>query len=239
MDLEQGAMVEPVAVAVQITKVGQVRANQTVVVFGCGPIGLLTQTVCRAYGAKKVIGVDISRSRLDFAKEFSADEVFLPPPKPAEVSDEMEWSGEVAQLIKHQFGLGEGPDVVLECTGAAPCIQTGVHVTKKGGMYVQAGMGKEVRSHFSLSERFRINGDVQNVVFPITTACIRDLTIRGSIRYTAGCYATAVDMIASGKINVKRLITDRFQFEDAQKAFDLIKQGKESTIKVIIHGVRN
>jgi D-xylulose reductase len=75
------------------------------------------------------------------------------------------------------------------------------------------------------------------VVFPITTACIRDLHIRGSIRYTVGCYPTAVDLISSGKIDVKRLITDRFKFEKAEEAFELVRQGKESVIKVIIEGV--
>jgi D-xylulose reductase len=75
------------------------------------------------------------------------------------------------------------------------------------------------------------------VVFPITTACIRALTIKGSIRYTFGCYPQAVDLIASGKIDVKRLITNRFKFEEAEKAFELVKAGKESVIKVIIEGV--
>jgi D-xylulose reductase len=63
------------------------------------------------------------------------------------------------------------------------------------------------------------------------------LHIRGSIRYTAGCYPTAVDLIASGKIDVKRLITNRFKFEQAEEAFDLVRQGNESVIKVIVEGV--
>ncbi|KAI9040586.1 NAD(P)-dependent alcohol dehydrogenase [Aspergillus affinis] len=211
MGLEEGAMVEPVAVAVQITKVGNVRPNQTVVVFGCGPIGLLCQAVCRAYAAKKVIGVDISESRLVFANLFAADEVYLPPDRPENTTDESEWSTHVASMMKERFELGEGPDVVIEATGAQSCIQTGVHLVKKGGMG-------------------------QNVVFPITTACIRDLTIRGSIRYTTGCYPTAVDLIASGKIDVKGLITDRFTFEQAEEAFELVRRGEESVIKVMIAG---
>ncbi|OQE18358.1 hypothetical protein PENSTE_c018G03195 [Penicillium steckii] len=218
VNLEEGALVEPVAVAVQITKVGNVSPNQTVVVFGCGPIGLLCQAVSKAYSAKKVIGVDISQSRTEFARTFGADEVFIPPAKPNDM-DETAWSEEVARIMKEKFDLGEGPDVVLEATGAQACIQTGIHLTKKGGTYVQAGMGRE------------------NVIFPITTACIRDLHIRGSIRYTVGCYPTAVDLIASGKIDVKRLITNRFKFEKAEEAFELVRKGEESVIKVVIEGV--
>lgn len=57
LTMEEGALVEPMAVAVQVAKVADLRANQTVVVFGCGPIGLLCQAVAKAYGAKKVIGI--------------------------------------------------------------------------------------------------------------------------------------------------------------------------------------
>ncbi|KAL6817657.1 GroES-like protein [Trichoderma camerunense] len=219
MDMEQGALVEPVACAVQMTKVGNVRANQTIVVFGCGPIGVLCQKVSKVYGAKKVIGVDISQGRLDFAKSYGADGVFLPPQKPATVKTDNEWNEQLAKMIKEKFDLGDGPDVVIEATGAASCIATGVHLTKKGGTYVQAGMGKEV------------------VEFPITVACIRDLTIRGSIRYTTGCYPTAVDLVASGKLDVRPLVTNRFKFEDTKDAFQLVRERHENVIKVLIQGV--
>jgi len=76
-----------------------------------------------------------------------------------------------------------------------------------------------------------------NVEFPIAIACLRNLTIRGSIRYTAGCYPTAVDLVASGRIDVKRLITHRFKFENANDAFALVRRREENVIKVIIEGV--
>lgn len=238
LTMEEGALVEPMAVAVQVAKVANLRANQTVVVFGCGPIGLLCQAVAKAYGAKKVIGIgvskiracdriqpanktDVTQSRLDLAKSFGADGVFLPP-RPSESShDPMAHAEKVAAEIKRQFELGEGADVVLECTGAEPCIQAGIYSAKKGGTYVQTGMGKE------------------NVIFPITTACIRALNIKGSIRYTTGCYPAAINLIATGKIDVKRLVTNRFKFEEAEEAFKLVKAGKSEVFKVIIEGVKD
>ncbi|KAI7371562.1 GroES-like protein, partial [Hortaea werneckii] len=108
MTLEEGAMVEPTAVAVQISKTAEVKANQTIVVFGCGPIGVLCQAVAKAYGAKKVIGVDVVQSRLDFAKSFGADGTYLPP-KPEQGTDPVQHSERVAELIKKEFDLGEGP----------------------------------------------------------------------------------------------------------------------------------
>ncbi|CAJ2503067.1 Uu.00g104610.m01.CDS01 [Anthostomella pinea] len=220
MSAEDGALVEPVAVAVQIATVADLRAGQTVLVFGCGPIGALCQAVAKAYGAKKVIGVDISQARATFAKSFAADDVYVVEPSATSGGDPMDASRAMAEKIVAKYGLEGGADIVLECTGAEPCIQAGVFAAKKGGMFVQAGMGKE------------------NVVFPITTACIRALTIKGSIRYTTGCYPKAVDLVASGKINPGALITHRFKFEQALEAFELVKKGAEDTLKVVIQGVQ-
>lgn len=233
MNFEEGAMVEPTAVAVQICKVAELRANQTVLVFGAGPIGVLCQAVAKAYGAKKVIGVDISEARLKFAESYGADQTFLPPRLEG---DPVAAAEKIAAMIKEKCGLGEGADVVLECTGAEPCIQAGIFAARKGGTYVQAGMGKEVRSSRYLMVCSA--NSYQNVVFPITTACIRALNIKGSIRYTTGVYPAAVDLIASGKIDVKRLITNRFKFEEAEQAFELVKAAKEGVFKVIIEGVQ-
>lgn len=143
MDMEEAALVEPVSVAVQVCKVADLRANQTVVVFGAGPIGVLSQAVAKASGARKVIAIDISQARLDFARAYAADGVFLPP-QAKDGTDPIAHSEAIAASIKEKFELGEGADIVLECTGAESCIQAGINVAKKGGTYVQAGMGKEV-----------------------------------------------------------------------------------------------
>lgn len=150
MTLEDGALCEPVACAVQICRVGQVRGGQKVVVFGCGPIGLLVQSVAKVYGASTVIGIDINEARLAIATDDlkCADGVFAPPAMPEEykgdVDKEMLWNAEVGRRIKEQFNLGEGPDIVIDATGSQSAIQTGVQLCRKGGMYVQAGMGREV-----------------------------------------------------------------------------------------------
>lgn len=54
----------------------------------------------------------------------------------------------MAEHIIEKYGLGDGADIVLECTGAELCIQGGVYAAKKGATYVQAGMGKEVSGPF-------------------------------------------------------------------------------------------
>lgn len=156
--LEDGALCEPVACAVQICRVGQVKGGQIVVVFGCGSIGLLVQSVAKVYGAKMVIGIDVNPQRINMATKVlqSADGVFQPPPIPkdyqGDIDKESEWSAHVAKLIKEEFALGEGPDVVIDATGAQSAIQTGIQLCKKGGLYAQAGMGREVRSNIATTK---------------------------------------------------------------------------------------
>ncbi|KAM0199201.1 hypothetical protein ACHAPA_012309 [Fusarium lateritium] len=219
MNMEEAAMVEPVSVACAIAKTADLRAQQTVVVMGCGPIGILSQAVAKLYGARKVIGVDVVESRLDLAKSYGADATFTPP-RPEAGADPVAHAEKVAQALKEQFGLGDGADVVLECSGAEACVQMGIFAARPGGTFVQAGMGKEV------------------VQFPITAVCTQGLIIKGSIRYLNGCYPAAIDLISSGKIDVKKLVTNRYKFEQAEEAFDLVKQGRQDVFKVMIEGVQ-
>jgi D-xylulose reductase len=219
MSLEEGAMAEPVSVAVAIAKTAELKAHQTVLVMGCGPIGILCQAVARAWGAAKVIGVDVVDSRLALAASYGADGTYKPERKAAGI-DAMEHAEATAADLKEKMGLGDGADVVLECSGAEPCVQLGIYAAKPGGTFVQAGMGKEV------------------VEFPITTVCTQGLTVKGSIRYLAGCYPAAIDLISKGKIDVKPLITHRFPFEQSEEAFGLVHQGRSDVFKVMIAGVQ-
>jgi D-xylulose reductase len=207
MSMEEGALIEPLAVAVHITKQASVRHGDSVIVFGAGPVGLLCCAVARTFGASKVIAVDIQKHRLEFAREFAATATY----ESQRVSPE-----ENARNLISENKLASGADVVLDASGAEPSVQAGIHVLRVGGTYVQGGMGKE------------------EITFPITTACTKELTIKGSFRYGSGDYKLAVELVAEGKIDAKRLISRKVRFEEAEQAFVDVKAGKG--IKVLIGG---
>lgn len=207
VSLEEGALLEPLAVGVHITKQANIQQGDSVVVFGAGPVGLLVAAVARAFGAKKIVAVDINAERLEFAKSFAADTTFIPSKVSAQ---------ENAQKIKDEHDLPIGADVAIDASGAAPSVQTAIHVLRTGGSYVQGGMG----------------GD--EITFPIMAACTKELTIKGSFRYSSGDYETALELVSSGKIDVKKLISRKVGFEEAEKAFEDVRQGK--AIKVLIEG---
>ena len=207
MSLEEGALVEPLAVAVHVTKQANVKHGDSVVVFGAGPVGLLCCAVARALGASKVISVDIQKPRLDFAKDFAATSIY----ESQKVS-----AAENAKNLIDQNDLGVGADVAIDASGAEPSVQTAMQVLRTGGSYVQGGMGRD------------------EITFPILTACTKELTIKGSFRYGSGDYKLAVELIASGQVDAKKLISRKVKFEDAEQAFQDVKAGKG--IKILIEG---
>jgi D-xylulose reductase len=128
MSLEEGALMEPTAVAVHITRQAAIKPGDSVVVFGAGPVGLLCCAVAKAYGATKIVTVDINQERVQFALKYAATHSFVS----AKVSAE-----ENAKNLIKECELGPGADVIIDASGAEPCIQTAIHALRMGGTYVQ------------------------------------------------------------------------------------------------------
>ncbi|CEH18250.1 xylitol dehydrogenase [Ceraceosorus bombacis] len=220
LTLEEASLMEPLGVAVQAAvRQGQVRALQNVIVFGAGPIGLLTGAVAKAYGAKRVILVDIVPSKLEFAKSFCATDTFIPT-RPAEGETAMEAAERNALALKGQMGVdvidADGADLVLECTGAPPCVQMGLFMTRAKGRFVQVGMGSP------------------DVLLPLHRINMKELEVTGSFRYGSGVYRTAIDLVSQGLVDVKRIVTHRYTFDDAIQAFAATAAGKGEDGKTCI-----
>lgn len=128
MSMEEGALIEPTAVAVHITRQAAVKPGDSVVIFGAGPVGLLCCAVAKAYGATKIVTVDINEERLKFALDYAATHSFVSERVSAE---------ENAKNMINKCELGSGADVIIDASGAEPCIQTAIHALRMGGTYVQ------------------------------------------------------------------------------------------------------
>jgi D-xylulose reductase len=128
VSLDEGVLVEPLAVAVHAVRVVNVQPGQSVVVFGSGTIGVLSAAVAKSYGASKVVAVDLLDSKLDFAKRFNSSATFKPG---ITVSAEVN----AARLISENE-LGLGADAAIEASGAESSINTAIHVLRPGGSYV-------------------------------------------------------------------------------------------------------
>lgn len=209
VSLEEGALFEPLAVAVHITRQSNIKHGDSAVIFGAGPVGILCAAVAKSLGASKIVSVDINQERLDFVKKFAA------PITSTYVSQRISAQENAANIIKEN-DLGDGADVAIDASGVEPSIQAAIHVVRKGGSYVQGGMGRD------------------ECTFPIMAACTKELKISGSFRYSQGDYATALNLVSSGAVNVKEVISRKVKFEEALQAFEDIRDGKG--IKVLIAG---
>ncbi|GME27835.1 putative alcohol dehydrogenase [Neofusicoccum parvum] len=207
--LDEAVLVEPAAVAVHTCRLADVRTGQSVVVFGAGTIGLLCAAVARAFGAARVVVVDVLPRKLEFARGF-VDGVRTLLPRDG---DDAEVS---AARIVQEHALGDGADVVLEATGAEPCVQAGVHVLRSGGTFVQAGLGKSA------------------LLFPMVRLSEKEITLKGCFRYGAGDFELALQLIREERLSVKPLISSEVPFDRATEAWERTARGEG--IKNLIRG---
>jgi len=205
VSFEEGALLEPLSVAVHACRRAGITIGQTVLICGAGPIGLVNLLTAKAMGAGKICITDIDENRLNFAKKLGADVTLL-----IDSRDALSLAHKVAQVLGDQK-----PDITIECSGAETSIQMAIYATKSGGVIVLVGLGPA------------------EVKVPIVNAAVREVDIRGIFRY-ANCYPTALAMVANGQVNVKPLVTHRFSLEQAINAFQVAKTGTGNAIKVMI-----
>jgi|SRR5579859_2887263 len=131
MSFEEGALCEPLSVALQgIARTG-VKAGDAVTVFGAGTIGLLVDAVAKAGSAKvTIIGIpckahieiDLDRKRLNFALSYCAESIIQ---LDRSTGDPLEAARSNSHMIRSK---SHPPDVIFECTGAPSCLQTAIYV---------------------------------------------------------------------------------------------------------------
>jgi len=120
LSLEEAALVEPSAVAVQAVKDSGLRFGDTVAIFGAGPIGLLTIVAARAAGASRIVVADLSQTRLDLAKKAGATDIIN--------------SGEKDAVQTIRDLVPGGVDVSFEVAGVAPTFKQALDATKARGI---------------------------------------------------------------------------------------------------------
>lgn len=201
---EEGALLEPLAVAVHSCNRGNVQLGSKVLICGAGPIGLVCLLTAKAMGAEKIVITDIQESRLQVARTLGADVTVL-----ADIKDPVKMAEKINEACSWL------PDVTIECSGAPSSLQSAVFATKPGGNIVTVGRGP------------------RNVEVPIADASSREIDIKGVFRYV-NCYPIALQMVASGLVDVKPLISHRFPLTESVKAFEMAKSGAEGAIKVMI-----
>ncbi len=127
MSAVDGAMLEPLGVAIHSVDLGKVFTGSAVGVFGCGPIGLLTIQVARAAGATRIIATDPLEHRIQAAIAHGATEAF-----------QAAGGAEIPGVI--EATRGRGVDVAFEAAGADEAVHTAVETARAGARVVLIGI---------------------------------------------------------------------------------------------------
>jgi len=128
MTAEQGALLEPLGVALHSWDLAKPRVGESVAVVGCGPIGLLLVAIARIAGAVPILAVEPLAYRRDAAAELGA--VSLSP------------EDHLAARVEALTG-GHGVDVAIEAAGTMPAQEDAARIVKRGGRVVLVGIPPE------------------------------------------------------------------------------------------------
>jgi L-iditol 2-dehydrogenase len=209
MSYENGSMLEPLSVALAGMQRAGMRLGDAVLICGAGPIGLITLLCCAAGGASPIVITDISESRLAFAKELC----------PRVITHKVERlsAEDSGKAIVASFG-GIEPSLTMECTGVESSIAAAIWATKFGGKVFIIGVGKN------------------EISIPFMRASVREVDIQLQYRY-CNTWPRAIRLVESGVIDMTRLVTHRFQLEDALKAFETSADPNSGAIKVQIQSL--
>jgi (R,R)-butanediol dehydrogenase/meso-butanediol dehydrogenase/diacetyl reductase len=147
--LDQAAAMEPAAVALHSVRMSGLRAGDACVVFGMGPVGLLTVAMLRQCGAGEIVAVDVNASRLAIAGELGVTRL-------VDASKE-----DSASAVFASTG-GRGADIAFEVAGTQRTLDASLASLRKGGEAVLVGlMGKAQIDVFDIVNReIRITSSV-------------------------------------------------------------------------------
>ena len=185
---------------------GKIRIGDTVVVFAQGPIGLCATAGARMMGATTIIAVDSVPARMEMARRMGADHVI-----------DFNAQDPVAEIMR--LTKGRGVDVAIEALGRQSTFEGALRVLRPGGTLSSLGV---------YSEDLKIPLDA-------FLAGLGDHTIRTTL-----CpggkerMRRLMDVIASGRIDTRPLVTHRFSLDQIEAAYDLFANQRDGVLKIAI-----
>ena len=209
---------DPAMFALSAVHDGQIKVGDTVAVFGMGAIGLLAVQCARLQGADPIVAVDLVPERLALAREYGATITI-----DAGAAD-------VGLAIK-QATPRRGADVALEISGSYAALQQAIRCVQQAGTDVTLGyypsLGGEA---LRLGEEWH-----HNRVQLLSSMIVWDNAHRAAPLWDVHRVVDTVErLLASGRLRVAELFTQRLPYERASEAYDLLDQHPDQAIKIVL-----
>ena len=203
----------PLANATLIETLATVRHAQTrlglakgesVVVLGQGTTGLLHTRLAVLAGAHPVIAVSRTRWKLEMASRMGAHHALDVPAEKA--------VGEIVRLTG-----GAGADVVIDTAGGAATLEAGLDMLRPGGRFSPYAVSHECCAGFT--------------TFPLY---YKEVSIIGSRALTPADMQPAIDLVASGQIDVSGFVSSTYSLDDTAEAFEAYEASPGRVLRIVI-----
>jgi len=203
IDYKMGAFLEPMGVGVHGVSAAQVK-GQNVLIYGCGPIGLMAIGAAKAWGAKKIIAADVFDAKLEVAKKMGADVVINSKENDA-----------VAGAIAETDGIG--PDIVIDYTGNGHAINDGFKALRKNGKFVMVGLP---------AKNLDLNA-TDAIIYKEATV----IGVTGRLMYET--WDECIELLKTPGFSLEPVIGGVYPLKDFQKAFDALFAGSPGKMLLI------
>jgi alcohol dehydrogenase len=200
------------------------KGGETVVVFGCGPVGIMAQKAAWLKGAGRVVGVDIQPYRLEKARKSANSEVI-------NAAEE-----DVKQVVR-DMTAGRGADVCIDAVG----MEADRNVLEKvlNTVRMQAGTTNVIENCFSAVRR----GGTVSVVgvygsyydkFPLGQFFDKGLTLKAGQAPVQAHIDTLLDLVKEEKVVLDDIITHQLPLEEAPHAYEIFNNKEDDCLKVVL-----
>jgi threonine dehydrogenase-like Zn-dependent dehydrogenase len=182
----------------------EVSPGETVVVFGCGPVGVFAQLSALLRGAANVIAVDLDDGRLAKARDRGCLTV-----NPQQ--------GDVAELARSLTG-GRGAHCAIEAVGHPSTVQAALDVVRPGARIAVMGV---------------IGGAPVNIDF-MATVMGKSLTLRSGIVNPQYYVPKLLPLIEQNRLDPTQIITHRLPLADGSHAYQIFNDHEDDVLKVVM-----
>ena len=204
LSFEEAAMIEPLACCVRAWSKYSYKQGDSVAIFGVGPTGMMHAMLAQAKKFSQVFCLDVNDFRLDFAKKFG-------------ITDAIHFTDENKRQKILDATENRGVDVAIVATSSLKALEDAIDMVRKGGAVMMFGVP---------SKGAMMNLDMGKVYS-------KEITLVTSYAASDSDTREALELVESGALDVKRLVTHTYPISDTQKAFEHAKSGDDA-MKIII-----
>jgi len=191
MTFEEGALVEPLSAAFNGIESARINLSDIVLIIGAGPMGILNLMLAKLKGAQKVIVSEINPKRIKIAEEAGADDIINPQKQDLK-----------SRLM--ELSYNRGADVIITSVSSAKAQEETLDIIARCGRIVFFG---------------GLPKGIDTINFKSNVVHYKQVIVTGTTGSSVVQYNRSLELAASKKIDLNRLISKKFKLSDAEEAF--------------------